>query len=87
MDHVEARMAEDELEIDDFAEFVLIDGVEEKEVKETANKMYNLLLTLTTAEANAMVRRCQGRNDILAWRNLCASRNPRTLASGVKAVS
>ena len=87
LDYVEAKMAEDELENDDFADFVMVDGVEEKEVKETANKMYNLLLNLTTAEANAMVRRCQGRNGLLAWKKLCTSLNPRTLASGVKAIS
>ena len=48
--------------------------------------MHNLLLNLTTGEANAVVRRCRGRHGLLAWKKLCASLNPRTLASGVKAI-
>ena len=30
LDHIEAKMAEDELETDAIAEFVLIDGMEER---------------------------------------------------------
>ena len=46
----------------------------------------NLLLNLTTGEANATVRRCQGLG-WLAWKRLTSSLNPRTLASGIKAIS
>lgn len=45
-------------------------------------EMCNLLLNMTTGEANAMVRRCQGQG-WLAWTSmLTASLNPRRLASG-----
>ena len=36
---------------------------------------------------NAVVRRCTGENGLLAWKRLCTSLNPRTLASGVKAIN
>lgn len=49
-------------------------------------EMYNLLLNITTGEANAMVRRCLGQG-WLAWKTLTSSLNPRTLASGVNAIS
>ena len=52
----------------------------------TSSEMFNLLLDMTTGEANAMVRRCQGQG-WLAWKKLTASLNPRTLASGIKAIS
>ena len=87
LDYIEAKMSEDELEDDDFAQYVQVNDLDEQKVTEIANKMYNLLLNMTTAEANAMVRRCQKRNRLLAWKRLCANLNPRTLASGVKAIS
>jgi hypothetical protein len=49
-------------------------------------ELYSLLLNMTTGEANAMVRRCQGQG-WLAWKKLTASLNPRTLASGIKKIS
>jgi hypothetical protein len=49
-------------------------------------ELYSLLLNMTTGEANAMVRRCQGQG-WLAWKKLTASLNPRTLASGIKRIS
>ena len=52
----------------------------------SASQMYNLLLIMTTGEANAMVRRCQGQG-WLVWKKLTSSLNPRTLASGIKAIS
>lgn len=55
-------------------------------VKETSGQMFNLLLLLTKDEANAVVRRCQG-HGWLAWKRLTSFLNPRTLASGVKAIS
>ena len=51
-----------------------------------SSELYNLLLNMTTGEANAMVRRCQGQG-WLAWKKLTATLNPRTLASGIKRIS
>jgi hypothetical protein len=48
--------------------------------------MYNLLLNLTTGDANAVVRRSLG-SGWLAWKRLTSTMNPRTLASGIKAIS
>jgi hypothetical protein len=53
---------------------------------QTAAEMYNLLLNITTGEANAVVRRSLG-SGWLAWKRLTSSLNPRTLASGIKAIS
>jgi hypothetical protein len=53
---------------------------------QSSYEMFNLLLNMTTGEANAMVRRCQG-HGWLAWKKLTASLNPRTLASGIKKIS
>ena len=53
---------------------------------ETSAQMYNLLLNLTTGEANAVVRRSLGMG-WLAWKRIMSSLNPRTLASGIKAIS
>ena len=50
-------------------------------------KLHNLLIGLTTGEANAIVRRCRDAHGLLAWKRLCSTLNPRTLASGVKAIS
>lgn len=49
-------------------------------------EMYNLLLNMTAGGANAMVRRCPSQG-WLAWKKLSSSLNPRTLASGIKAIS
>ena len=49
-------------------------------------KLHNVLLSLTTGEANAAIRRCRG-NGLWAWKKLSATLNTRTLASGVKAIS
>lgn len=48
--------------------------------------MYNLLLDMTKGEANAMVRR-NPKHGWLAWKKLAFVLNPRTLASGIKAIS
>ena len=56
------------------------------QVQEVAVKLYNVLLSITTAEANAVVRRCRG-NGLWAWKRLSTTLNPRTLASGVKCIS
>ena len=55
-------------------------------VQEISVKLHNVLLSLTTGEANAAIRRCRG-NGLWAWKKLSATLNPRTLASGVKAIS
>ena len=55
-------------------------------IMDSSNEMYNLLLNMTTGEANAMVRRCNGQG-WLAWKKITSSLNPRILASGIKAIS
>ena len=56
------------------------------QVQDVTVKLYNVLLSITTAEANAVVRRCRG-NGLWAWKRLSTTLNPRTLASGVKCIS
>jgi hypothetical protein len=56
-------------------------------IDQIGSKMNNPLLNLTTSEANAVVRRCRGKQGLLAWKKFCTTLNPRTLASGVKAIS
>ena len=55
-------------------------------LQQTSQKLYNILLSITTGEANAVVRRCRG-NGMWAWRKLCTTVNPRTLATGIKMIS
>ena len=55
-------------------------------VDESSAEMFNLFLNITTGEANSVVRRGLG-SGWLAWKRLTSSLNPRTLASGVKAIS
>ena len=62
------------------------DQCDEDEVEQISAKLYNVLMNITTGEANAVVRRCRG-NGLWAWRRLSTTLNPRTLASGVKAIS
>ena len=50
-------------------------------------KLHEILINQTTGEANALVRRCAIENRLLAWKKSCTSLNPRTLASGVKAIN
>ena len=57
----------------------------EEVIEEMSRKVHNILLSLTTKEANAIVRRCRG-NGLWAWKRLSSSLNPRTLASGIKAM-
>ena len=56
------------------------------QIKVVSKKLYSLLAGMTTGEANAVVRR-SGRNGLLAWKRLSSSLNPRTLGSGIKAIS
>jgi hypothetical protein len=57
------------------------------EVEKISYKLHDILINQTTGEAHAVVRRCTGENGLLAWKRLCTSLNPRTLASGVKAIN
>ena len=50
-------------------------------------RLYNILINITTGDAHAVVRRCPEENGLLAWKRLCTTLNPRTLASGVKAIN
>jgi hypothetical protein len=59
---------------------------DEDMISGTSKKMYNVLLSLTTKEANAVVMRCRG-NGLWAWKRLSSALNPRTLASGIKMIS
>ena len=89
MDAVEANYDEKELEAEGYAEDIAIneEGIEAKNVTEISNKLHNVLLNLSSGEANVVVRRCQSHNGLLAWKRLHEKLNPRTLASGVKAIS
>ncbi len=60
LDHVEAKMAEDELQEDDYAQMAGVEGLDDDKLVEIGHAMHNLLLNLTTGEANAVVRRCRG---------------------------
>ena len=53
---------------------------------ESSAKLYNVLLNKTIGEANAVVRRTTT-DGILGWKRLVSTLNPRTLASGIKAIS
>ena len=57
-----------------------------QEVEILSSKLHHLLGDLTIQEANATVRRCRGENGMLAWKRLTAIHNPKTLASGLKAL-
>ncbi len=66
LDFTKAKMAEADLEEDDFATRIAMDGCDGDKVQEIGSKLRNLLLNLTTGEANAVVRRCRGRVGLLA---------------------
>ena len=87
LDWIETQMSEAELQQNDWAELIKDDEISATQVREMGAKLHNLLIGLTTGEANAMVRRCRDARGLLAWKRLCSTLNPRTLASGVKAIS
>ena len=88
LDVVETQVSETNLEEDGYCVYVAEDDTcSEDQISKISTKLHNLLLNLTTGEANAVVRRCRGRHGLLAWKRLCTTLNPRTLASGVKAIS
>ena len=55
-------------------------------VQDILVKWHNVLLSFAIGEANAAIRRCPG-NGLWASKKLSATLRPRTLASGVKAIS
>ena len=84
---VENECTEDRLTLNQFDEFKPeFDENDAEFVLTSSSEMFNLMLNLTASEANATVRRCQGLG-WLAWKRLTSSLNPRTLASGIKAIS
>ena len=87
MKAVESECTEDELAKGKFLQLVPeFDQKDEAFILETSATMFNVLLNVTTGEANAVVRRSNGMG-WLAWKRLMSSLNPRTLASGIKAIS
>ena len=66
LDWVETRMSEAELMEDGYAEKIADEDIDESQVKEIGAKLHNVLLSLTTGEANAVVRRCRERLGLLA---------------------
>ena len=87
MKAIEKECTEDELAKGKFNQLEPEFGREDETlISESSAGMFNLLLNITTGEANAMVRRSLGMG-WLAWKRLTSSLNPRTLASGIKAIS
>ena len=88
LEMVENEMKEGDLEsLKEANDFVLIatDRYSDDLLLQTSQKLYNVLLSITTGEANAVVRRCRG-NGMWAWKKLCTTLNPRTLATGIKMI-
>ena len=87
MECVESECTEDQLVNNKYNELIPnFDKEDEPFIAQTAAEMYNVLLNVTTGEANAVVRRSLGMG-WLAWKRLTTTLNPRTLASGIKAIS
>ncbi len=84
MEVVEKSM-ESTVEESDWALFASTDYSEDM-ISEVSKKLYNVLLSLTTKEAIAVVRRCRG-NGLWAWKRLSSALNTRTLPSGIKMIS
>ena len=85
MEEVETKMVEAQVEEKDW-DTVAIENCDKEAVQDISVNLHNVLLSLTTGEGNAVVRRCRG-NGLWAWKKLSSTLNPRTLASGVKAIS
>jgi hypothetical protein len=87
MKTVESDCTEDELVKGKYNELIPEFKEEDSEfILKSSAEMYNVLLNITTGEANAVVRRSLG-SGWLAWKRLTSSLNPRTLASGIKSIS
>ena len=84
---VELECSEEALSKNDFDQLQPeFDESDREFITESSAGMFNLLLNTTTGEANSTVRRSLG-SGWLAWKRLTSSLNPRTLASGIKAIS
>ena len=68
MDYVETKLSENELELDTVQVEVAGQEVDPETSKEINSRLYNVLLNLTTLEANAVVRMCKERNGLRAWK-------------------
>ena len=86
MRHVTEKLTESKMEAGDWTEMDTVYFDDQEWVEEAFGKIFNLLMGLTSCEANATVRR-SNQNGLLAWRRLSTSLNPRTLASGVRAIA
>jgi hypothetical protein len=87
MEAVEDSCTEEKLTLNKFNELEPgWDQSDEMFISQTSAELYNVLLNTTTGEANAVVRRSLGLG-WLAWKRLVSTLNPRTLASGIKAIS
>jgi hypothetical protein len=87
MKSIETECSEDELAKGKFNQLEPeFSERDETFIAESPAGMFDVLLNITTGEANAMVRRSSGMG-WLAWKRLTSSLNPRTLASGIKAIS
>ncbi len=87
MKAIESECTEDELAKGKFSQLEPeFSHQDEVFIMESSAGMFNVLLNITTGEANAVVRRSLGMG-WLAWKRLTSSLNPRTLASGIKAIS
>ena len=85
MEEAEISTSEQDLVDEDF-DGMGSGNLSEDEIKDISHKLYNILTGLTTGDANQAIRRCS-RNGLLAWKRLSSSLNPRTLGSGIKAIS
>ena len=90
LDVIENELKEGDLEeLKDASDYTLLAGADkypEDFLHQVSQKLYNVLLSITTGEANSVVRRCRG-NGMWAWKKLCTTLNPRTLATGIKMIS
>ena len=87
MKAVEHECSEEELVKNKYSQASLeFDESDSDFILQSAAEMYNFLLNITTGEANAVVWRSLG-SGWLAWKRWNSSLNPRTLASGIEAIS
>ena len=67
MEEVETKMMEAQVEEKDW-DTVAVEIRDKEAVQDISVKLHNVLLSLTTGEACAVVRRCRG-NGLWAWKN------------------
>ena len=80
MESIESECTEEQLVLNKFDELTPDYGKDDEPfIAQSSAEMYNVLLNVTTGEANAVVRRSLGMG-WLAWKRLISSLNPRTLA-------